>query len=220
MLLFLYVCCRYRRLALQWHPMKNADKDAPIVTARFAALSEAYDVLTNAQYRAIYDIHGQRGLKAGGIKTETGDVTQPYTFNTDPSLLFDSVFGTLSPYAAFFAYEGKEQQTAAKTGEQVSSMSPSALKNDKVDKSPAQELNLYVSLEEVYRGCVKKVKVTRKVLLATDTDTDNRDRQTYHTHTSTPLSTHLLISSSFIFYLFSLLFCVALSFSFFFCCCL
>ena len=39
----------YRRLALQWHPLKNKTDSAEHVTAQFSRISEAYDVLTDRQ---------------------------------------------------------------------------------------------------------------------------------------------------------------------------
>ena len=39
----------YRRLALQWHPLKNKTDTPEAVNAQFARISEAYDVLTDRQ---------------------------------------------------------------------------------------------------------------------------------------------------------------------------
>ena len=39
----------YRRLALQWHPLKNKTDAPEQVEAQFARISEAYDVLTDRQ---------------------------------------------------------------------------------------------------------------------------------------------------------------------------
>ena len=77
-------------------------------------------------------------------------MTVPYVFSNTPSALFDSVFGTASPFAAQFSYN---------TSDAVSSSPPPA-------KPACQELKLFLSLEEVYRGCTKKVKVARKRLSA------------------------------------------------------
>ncbi|KAI3750444.1 hypothetical protein L2E82_21080 [Cichorium intybus] len=52
----------YRKLAMKWHPDKNPNnkKDAE---AKFKTISEAYDVLSDPQKRAIYDQYGEEGLK-------------------------------------------------------------------------------------------------------------------------------------------------------------
>ncbi|KAG1666524.1 hypothetical protein FOA52_014421 [Chlamydomonas sp. UWO 241] len=55
----------YRKLAMKWHPDKNADnKDK--ATEQFKKISEAYDVLSDAEKRKIYDQFGEEGLKGGG----------------------------------------------------------------------------------------------------------------------------------------------------------
>ncbi len=54
----------YRRLAMKYHPDRNpGDASAE---EKFKEASEAYEVLTDAQKRAIYDQHGHEGLQRGG----------------------------------------------------------------------------------------------------------------------------------------------------------
>ena len=54
----------YRRLAMKLHPDRNPG-DAT-AEERFKECSEAYEVLTDDQKRAIYDKHGHEGLSRGG----------------------------------------------------------------------------------------------------------------------------------------------------------
>jgi molecular chaperone DnaJ len=52
----------YRRLAMKYHPDRNpGDRDA---AAKFKEAKEAYEVLTDAPKRAMYDQHGHAGLDA------------------------------------------------------------------------------------------------------------------------------------------------------------
>jgi molecular chaperone DnaJ len=54
----------YRRLAMKYHPDRNPnDHEAE---EKFKEAKEAYEVLTDAQKRAIYDQHGHDGLAARG----------------------------------------------------------------------------------------------------------------------------------------------------------
>ncbi|HSW14604.1 MAG TPA: molecular chaperone DnaJ [Solimonas sp.] len=54
----------YRKLAMKHHPDRNpGDKAAE---DKFKEANEAYEVLTDAQKRAVYDKHGHDGLQRGG----------------------------------------------------------------------------------------------------------------------------------------------------------
>src|SRR5437773_7554484 len=54
----------YRKLAMTYHPDRNnGSKDAE---ERFKEITEAYDVLRDAQKRAVYDRYGEAGLRGGG----------------------------------------------------------------------------------------------------------------------------------------------------------
>ncbi|HJP85267.1 MAG TPA: molecular chaperone DnaJ [Gemmatimonadaceae bacterium] len=53
----------YRKLAMQFHPDRNnGSKDAE---EKFKAITEAYDVLRDANKRALYDRYGEAGLRGG-----------------------------------------------------------------------------------------------------------------------------------------------------------
>lgn len=137
----------YRKFALKSHPLKNQN-DAE-AAKRFRLVAEAYDVLADPQRRAIFDQYGERGLKEG-TPNGRGGVAGGWSFSGNPEELFAEHFGSSSPFAEFFASEGNQlfksyQQTEVK-------------------KVPAQEINLYVSLEELYSGARKVQKVVRKRL--------------------------------------------------------
>jgi molecular chaperone DnaJ len=53
----------YRRLARQYHPDLNKDTDAE---ARFKEISEAYEVLSNSDKRAMYDRFGHQAVSGAG----------------------------------------------------------------------------------------------------------------------------------------------------------
>jgi len=73
----------YRKLALQFHPDKNAgDKEAE---ERFKEISEAYSVLSDPQKRVTYDQYGHAGLGNGGGFSSGG-------FGGSP---FEDIFGDL-----------------------------------------------------------------------------------------------------------------------------
>ena len=137
----------YRRLSLQWHPEKHPEGTSPSVQSQFQLISEAYDVLTHPELRAVFDYYGEKGLKTG-VTLPTGRPSPAYTLSTPPLALFESVFGQSSPYSAVLSYN-----TAA------------AIQEPSAPHKPAPVVvKLFLSLEELYHGCQKKVKVARKRL--------------------------------------------------------
>lgn len=74
----------YRRLAMKYHPDRNPD-DAE-ATEKFKEVKEAYEVLTDAQKRAIYDQHGHAGLE--GMRPGGGGGP-----GFDPRDAFGDIFG-------------------------------------------------------------------------------------------------------------------------------
>src|SRR5919202_1396833 len=56
----------YRRLALQYHPDRNK---APEATERFKEATEAYQVLSDADKRSMYDRFGHQAFDRGGASS-------------------------------------------------------------------------------------------------------------------------------------------------------
>ncbi len=55
----------FRRLARQLHPDVSQEPDAE---ARFREVTEAYEVLSSSETRALYDRYGHAGLRSGGFQ--------------------------------------------------------------------------------------------------------------------------------------------------------
>lgn len=179
----------YRKLALKYHPDKNKD---PSAEERFKEVAEAYEVLSDKKKRDIYDAHGEEGLKSGGTRGSgmgTNDFT--YTFHGDPRATFAQFFGDSSPFNSFnrmFGGFGDDEEMdtdpfwlnlggmgsmprpgggAFRSHSFNIHNSPNRSK-DKMQDSPIEH-DLYVSLEDVTKGCTKKMKISRKVLQADGT---------------------------------------------------
>ncbi|GJJ77649.1 hypothetical protein EMPS_10008 [Entomortierella parvispora] len=59
----------YRKLALKYHPDKNS---APDAQKKFQDISEAYEVLSDKNKRAVFDQFGEEGLKGGASSGPEG----------------------------------------------------------------------------------------------------------------------------------------------------
>lgn len=80
----------YRRLAMQYHPDRNqGDKTAE---ARFKEISEAYEVLSDADKRRQYDQYGHEGLKSA-FGPDGFNFSRDFTHVSDLQDLFGSLFG-------------------------------------------------------------------------------------------------------------------------------
>ncbi len=77
----------YRRLALQYHPDRN---QAPEATERFKEATEAYQVLSDAEKRSMYDRYGHAAFeRAGGASVDFSNFV-----GLSIEDLFESFFGT------------------------------------------------------------------------------------------------------------------------------
>ncbi|KAJ1982332.1 Molecular chaperone (DnaJ super) [Dimargaris cristalligena] len=187
----------YRTMALKWHPDRNKDNNAE-AERKFKEVSEAYEVLSDKNKRAIYDQFGEDGLKGGmgGGGGGGGGGPGGAGFNGFPggSFSFSSTgggggFRPFTPsnaediFAQFFAGGKGGGFTSFSTG---SNMSPNGMggatfmdmdgggfpfgggRTSRVHHSPASppaiQRPLRVTLEELYTGTTKKLKVNRRLI--------------------------------------------------------
>ena len=161
----------YRKQALRWHPDKNQDNKV-VAEERFKDVAEAYDVISDPQKRAVYDQYGEEGLKGQPPPgAQAGPQAQPggapggfsYTFQGDPNDIFARFFQSsfersrsgANGFGGFGGFEGAEGLGGFMGGGGRGGMSANV-----GQKRPATfELNL--TLEELYKGTTKKLKVKR-----------------------------------------------------------
>lgn len=151
----------YRRLALKYHPDKNKSPEAE---EKFKLVAEAYEVLSDKKRRDIYDQFGEEGLSGGysagpgmgGGVPGFGPGGMKFSFtSSDPRQTFASFFGTSDPFADIFNLDGQSFSFGSHSSDHISR------KQKKQD--PPIERSVYVSLEDIFHGCIKKMKINRKV---------------------------------------------------------
>lgn len=138
----------YRRLALKYNPERH-DNDENMKRI-FALIAEAYEVLVNHKHRAVFDQYGEEGLKRG-VPGPT-EYIQPYTYHGEPLKTYRDFFGTTNPYADLLDYY-----------ENPPPMFESPLGKGYKEKDATIVRPLALSLEEVYKGGLKKMKIQRLV---------------------------------------------------------
>lgn len=166
----------YKKLAMKWHPDKNPDSKKE-AEAKFKKISEAYEVLSDTRKRAIYDQYGEEGLKdlplsgSGSGGHSSGSGSNSFKFNPRSAEdIFSEVFGNLDPFSGT---NGSSFGSKSKNGRSFrdgmfgtdygfpnfNEGSSSGLR-----KLPPIENKLLCTLEELYNGSVRKLKIKRNIL--------------------------------------------------------
>lgn len=165
----------YKRLAMIWHPDKNPTARRSEAEAKFKQISEAYDVLSDPQKRQIYDLYGEEALKSGQVPpTSTSSSTaargqgQHYYQRQHPNPTF-----RFNPRNAEDIYEelfGSErsnnggQRGYRGHGDGYFWNGNTSTSNRAADKKALPVVNaLPCSLEEIYKGTKKKMRISRTV---------------------------------------------------------
>jgi molecular chaperone DnaJ len=130
----------YRKLAIKYHPDKNPDnKEAE---EKFKEAAEAYEILSDQDKKARYDRYGHAGVSgnAGGFGGGGGMTME------DIFAQFGDIFGDGgSPFESFFRGGGRSQTRSR--GQRGSNL----------------RIKVSLSLEEIFTGVAKKIKVKKHV---------------------------------------------------------
>ena len=161
----------YRKQALRWHPDKNQD-NRQAAEEKFKDVAEAYDVLSDTQKRAVYDQYGEEGLKGGpppspstggfsasGPEGMAGGMPRgfAYQFSGDPRDIFSRFFQSSFERTQSFGEGGFGDNDVF--ADFMNSRGGGISAGVGQRKTANFELNL--TLEELYRGCTKKLKIKR-----------------------------------------------------------
>ena len=119
----------YYKLAKQLHPDKNPGDDGAAM--KFRDVSESYEILTDAEKKAVYDQYGYQGLK---------DMDMPKSSHGSAQETFEEFFGNENPFQDFKFFEMENPFS-------------------KLKKPSGDTTKLPCSLEELFFGCVKKLEL-------------------------------------------------------------
>jgi len=90
----------YKKLALKHHPDKNPDNKAQ-AEEHFKKITEAYEALSSADKRKMYDQFGKQGMQGGGGGGGNGGVSFQQADD-----IFKAFFGGQDPFSMFFDGDG------------------------------------------------------------------------------------------------------------------
>ncbi|BBH03897.1 DNAJ heat shock family protein [Prunus dulcis] len=182
----------YKRLAMIWHPDKNPAGKRPEAEAKFKQISEAYDVLSDPAKRQIYDLYGEEALKSGQFpppssssSSRSGAGPHYYTshvhhhqrhpnastfrFNPrDAEDIYAEIFGSDGGGGGVGSGGGRGYRdgffrTSNGGGPEFAGPSGSGPGPGLGRKANAVENLLPCSLEELYKGVKKKMKISRNI---------------------------------------------------------
>ena len=164
----------YKKAAVKWHPDRNPDNKEE-ATKKFKEISEAYEVLSDPEKKKLYDQFGEEGVNpkasAGGAGGAGG-----FSFSDQQAAdLFARMFGgrmggfgNSGPSNVHFSFGGDDEDELGGFSSFFGGMpgGMGGFRNQKRGprQAPATQHVLQFSLEELYTGLNKKVKITRQVL--------------------------------------------------------
>ncbi|CAH8371812.1 unnamed protein product [Eruca vesicaria subsp. sativa] len=162
----------YRKLAMKWHPDKNPTTKTE-AEAKFKQISEAYEVLSDPQKRAVYDQYGEEGLSGMPPPGSTGNNGRGGGFNPrDAEDIFAEFFGS-SPFGFGSAGPGRSTRFQSDGGggggmfsgnNGTENMFRTYSDGTVPKKPPPVESKLPCSLEELYTGSTRKMKISRTIV--------------------------------------------------------
>ncbi|CDW88811.1 c-terminal region family protein [Stylonychia lemnae] len=146
----------FKKLALRHHPLKNP-AEMNINLQKFHEICEAYEILSNLQFKTIYDQFGEDVLREG-LRDDKGNFTGGYVYQQNCYQIFDTYFLQYNPFFNIFDSKGHDLHGSLfGTGFGGAN-----------EPEPPRIGDIFVqipcTLFEFYNGCIKKITYQRQQL--------------------------------------------------------
>jgi len=170
----------YKKQALKWHPDRNLNnKDQ--ADAKFKEIGEAYEVLSDPQKKTIYDQYGEEGLK-GGVPTGgfggegipfkfrsggSGGTTFHFTPRNAEDIFAQFFGGGMGGMGGFSRPRGGTGFSGSDEDEGMEDIFGNlggafgGRRQTGPRKAPPIKRSFACTLEELYTGCTKRMKITK-----------------------------------------------------------
>ena len=148
------ILSRYRKLAIKNHPLRNS-KNTTEATLKLSQLSEAYEVLSQPEWKSIYDEYGEEVLKHG-LPNSPNSLC--YKYSGKAEAIFEQFYGTNNPFSQPIDNDGTSVY-GTMFGKGFGS-----LKETLPQRPVDLHVNCECTLEELYLGSKKVIDYTKSIL--------------------------------------------------------
>jgi len=175
----------YKKSALKWHPDRNPNNRKQS-EEKFKELAEAYEVLSDKNKKEIYDRYGEEGLKGGmPAGPAEGSGGMPNFFRSGPSGgstsfrftpsqaddIFAQFFGGRNPFSSMGGMGGmggvgggRRSAMFGEEDEEMEDVFGGMGRSRGPKKAATIKRTFNCTLEELYSGCTKKMKITKTLM--------------------------------------------------------